>query len=618
MPVTFTLWHNADPSGDNKWLSETFTGAALKGYAGDTGTDLIRGDTCLGVVVSWQVEPQPRAPTVLVANQGETTLLPGYGIHYNGEQQFYAFYIDVTGSSSGSKDPFQTDPTNPNGVLNVVLLSRATYLETNLSTNLSTNNLTAHLPALASCLGSSNVTARNPGGSQMGLAGTFSGSMNDSCANLLLQNLMPRNSTGNVTGTYYALNSTQVQLLGFIADTSQVVPFLAVAGYDSPMGGPPQAFNVLGAIFGTIGVGGAFLVTIGTYFHVPALVALGDFLENLPAELAAVGQVILGVLSAVYQGVSAVVQAAMNVLNFLVKVIENAIAALFVPLINSITALYQSLVASLALPLLSDIALTQVNGTNLLTTTEFGEAYDNATGSSSPPPMLTQSAAIADLNIPGDAWVGISVAAFVTFGIAMWALTASTAGADVPFLYTAGVVGPRIAETKMASLALKTLAAATVTALFLGIQGSSSQIQAGFEAVGFTSTLAAFATTSILAFTALSKPSVGQWRGFLGASKLGLFVSLAAVIMAGMYDSISQLLKTLQTATGDQKLSDAVFFTAVVGALFGAYGVGYTALPVWQAVAGSTQTDPLALIALIMSAIATGGGVALAIQDPPQ
>ena len=353
-------------------------------------------------------------------------------------------------------------------------------------------------------------------------------------------------------------------------------------------------------------------------FAYNALVTAANFIANLPAELKALGQLILGGLEQFLHGLEAAVQWLASALNFLAKLIENAIAALFIPLINSITALYQSLVASLALPLLSDIALTQVNGTNLLTTTEFGEAYDQATGSPSPPAMLSQSVAIGDLNLPGYAWVALSVGAFTAFGIAMWALTASTAGADVPFLYTAGVVGPRIAETDMVSIALKSVAAAAVTALFTGIQGSSSQVQAGFEAVGFSATLAALATTSILAFTALSKPSVGQWRGFLGASKTGLFVSLAAVIMAGMYDSVAQLLKTVQTATGDQKLSDAVFFCAVVGALFGAYGVGYTALPVWQAVAGSTQTDPLALVALGMSGIATGGGVALAIQDPPQ
>ncbi len=362
--LTLVLWHNFDLYGDNK-ASWSFTDQPMTvGFSNNTGSDSTCGGTCNGVTVSWQVEHQPRAPTVLVANQGETTLLPGYGLHYAGEQQFYAFYIDVTGSSSGPKDPFQTDPTNPNGVLNVVLLSRATYLETNLSTNLSTNNLTAHLPSLASCMGSSDVTARNPGGSQMGLAGTFSGSMTDACANLLLQNLMPRNSTGNVTGTYYALNSTQVQLLGFIADTSQVVPFLAVSGYDSPMGGPPQAFNVLGAVFGTIGVGGAFLVTIGTYFHVPALVALGDFLENLPAELAAVGQVILGVLSTVYQVVSTVVQVAMNVLNILLKVIEailNGLIALVMYAVNLFTSTIGSVLAA---PILSALYWTPITGGN--------------------------------------------------------------------------------------------------------------------------------------------------------------------------------------------------------------------------------------------------------------
>ena len=413
MPVTFTLWHNADPSGDNKWLSETFTGAALKGYAGDTGTDLIRGDTCLGVVVSWQVEPQPRAPTVLVANQGETTLLPGYGIHYNGEQQFYAFYIDVTGSSSGSKDPFQTDPTNPNGVLNVVLLSRATYLETNLSTNLSTNNLTAHLPALASCLGSSNVTARNPGGSQMGLAGTFSGSMNDSCANLLLQNLMPRNSTGNVTGTY---------------------------------------------------------------FHVPALVALGDFLENLPAELAAVGQVTLGVLSTVYQVVSAAVAAAISVLNFLVKLIE----LIFTTLINAlVSSLVNQALSAMALPMLS---LLYNGGQGNITLAQFNGLASSLGLSLSPLGTIAMS----------NAWLALGTgvlavaAALITVGtIAYWSATAISDGAaaaiaviaddgleaSIPAIIksVAGFIGPVIGLTS----ALLLFSSTTNAAAQLGFTGKA-------------------------------------------------------------------------------------------------------------------------------------------------
>ena len=595
--LTLVLWHNFDVYGDNK-ASWSFTDQPMTvGFSNNTGSNPTCNGGCNGVQVSWQVEHQPRAPTVLVANQGETTLLPGYGLHYAGEQQFYAFYIDVTGSSSGSKDPFQTDPTNPNGVLNVVLLSRATYLETNLSTNLSTNNLTAHVPALASCLGSSDVTARNPGGSQMGLAGTFSGSMNDSCANLLLQNLMPRNSTGNVTGTYYALNSTQVQLLGFLADTSQVVPFLAVAGYDSPMGGPPQAFSVLGAVFGTIGVGGAFLVTIGTYFHVPALVALGDFLENLPAELAAVGQVVLGVLSVVYQVVSAVVQAAINVLNFLLQLIEAGLQAAFNLVIQGYSAVLQSLSAPFVIPLLSILAGMTWNGTAVLSTSEYSGVLKqeglNPTGSQQTPesPAQADSDFSTDFTVLTATIVGLEIG-WGLFNYIMQAMSAGTeklAKASLTTLFKQAVIKsvPRAIETGV-GFGVAIGASAVANDLSDGTERSVLKL-AGLSAGEIVVAIQLYDDMKDLQ---ISK----SFKGIVAKQQLGILISLPFGIFSDIMALLANGVVAYSQSSGDTHLHTAAFIFSLMAIVLGAAGTYFTLSIAWKVVEQVMNIDPMGTI----------------------
>jgi hypothetical protein len=511
----------------------------------------------------------------------------------SGEQQFYAFYIDVTGSSSGSNDPFQTDPTNPNGVLNVILLSRPTYLETNLSTNLSTNNLTAHLPSLATCLGSANVTARNPGGSQMGLAGTFSGSMNDSCANLLLQNLMPRNSTGNVTGTYYALNSTQVQLLGLTADTSQVVPFLAVAGYDSPMGGPPQAFSVLGAIFGTIGVGGAFMVTIGTYFHVPALVALGNFLENLPAELAAVVQVVLGVLSAVYQGVSAVVQAAMNVLYIILKLIIFLFEAAFSMLWSAIQSAASAQSASLTSPFLS----LEVNN-GLMSPSDYG----NVTGGGTPSNNSTA------YNEAGEEQNGAIAAVAVVLAITI-ALTITAAASSGGISYfaqkIAGVfVGATIKETitnifeataTLAALSYAEIAMNNLTAAFEAIHLTSDKYILEALSFGMTAYLGWAKGVSALKFL-FSTFKTSAFAPY--AAVAGLALPIFALVLIGLQFTLGHLDELERLG-----LAAIGIASAFIGLYFSYPG------PLTASIEQEVVPEPLYTSSLILPAAAAGTGV---------
>lgn len=138
------------------------------------------------------------------------------------------------------------------------------------------------------------------------------------------------------------------------------------------------------------------------------------------------------------------------------------------------------------------------------------------------------------------------------------------------------------------------------------------------EAVGFSATLATLALASLQAFTALSSAKVQRWNGFFSNARLGLFISFAAMILSGMYDSVAKLLKTVETNTGNAALSDSIFYCALVGTLFGAFGVGYTALPIWRAAAVVSQTDSLALVVLVMNGIGLTFGVNLAEANPPQ
>jgi len=188
-------------------------------------------------------------------------------------------------------------------------------------------------------------------------------------------------------------------------------------------------------------------VSVENFFHVPAIVALGNWVANLPAEVAAafayLGQIIVGLWNAVVNAVETAVQAAINALNFLAQLAESILEAAFTVLANAISSAISSAVAALVLPLLSDLFNTQVNSKPLLTHNEFNAAYAQQTGSPTPPPPQSESDAANALNSYDQELMDISVAGFIAVGAAVWIVTALTAGADSIPLQITTMVGKR-------------------------------------------------------------------------------------------------------------------------------------------------------------------------------
>ncbi len=607
--LTFTIWHNADPEGDNKWSSGTYIGSVLNGYSGDTGTNPTCGGTCNGVTASWQVEPTPRAPVVFVGNAGETQMLPGYGLHYVGEQQFYGFYLSVTGSSSGPNDPFQ--PGGSQGALNVLLLSRASYLETNVSTNLSANTLAQNLPALASCLGNSQVTTRDSGGSHLSLAGTLAATMSDSCANLLLQNLMPRNSTGNVTGTYFALGTTQLQLLGFDTDASQVAPFLPIPGFNSQLGGLPSGFD-----WNFFAITGGAIVAVGNFFHQPAIVAVGNWVQGLQAAVAQafalMGQIVVGIWNAVVSTVEAVVAAAISVLNVLLSLALAIGKAFLNAVVNGFLTLVHGMVSSFALSFLSFLADTDVGGTPILTASQFAEVYSKATGGGTAS-SESSSASDSDFgNLELDL-IAISVAAYtgaLALNIAMLALTAGTWSEVRGALSFAG---DRLIDNAISDLIFGVIGLAAGLAIFYAI--NSGALQGPLEAIGFSAGGAATVEGILSSWEVVGKLPSKRYQNLPQGKNafVGLMVSVMLVVISGVLDIFSQLIDQVANQTGDSTLRLAAEASGFLGGLIGIEALGFLTLPVVRV--ATDQMFPVPIIVLIVAGFTSYLGMQQALSN---
>jgi hypothetical protein len=187
-----------------------------------------------GIVASAEVVPLQRLPVVLVNMTGELENLSGYGYRYTGEQRFYSFDLNINGTAP--QYPHSPFATGSSPVLNTLLISRASYLSTNFSADLNAGKLQANHSAVFWCLNGAQMSVRGGYTSQLGISGSLSASMNDTCANMLLQQLAIYNSTGNLTSSFQALNTTGIALLGLQVQDGQLAVFLPLAGFNSGQG----------------------------------------------------------------------------------------------------------------------------------------------------------------------------------------------------------------------------------------------------------------------------------------------------------------------------------------------------------------------------------------------
>ncbi len=270
---------------------------------------------------SARVVQMDREPVVLVNNSGEIANLPGYGLRYNGEQQFYAFYLNVYSGASGTA--FQSGE-------NVVLESRTSFLASPLNSSLfcsSCNSNSLNSSGLG-FIWNATITARPGGAGLTGVVGTLEANVTGSQAVALLTQLLPLNKTGAHTGAFIALSMTQFELLGFDSQVLELSPFVWLSPV-SPQGTPPK--TILGEL-------GGYIVS-GLDFVVGAIVAFGTLVIQIASLVVhALIQFILGLFQAAYAAVEAAVQAIEQGFLWLLHLIIAGLEALFNALFSTLTS----------------------------------------------------------------------------------------------------------------------------------------------------------------------------------------------------------------------------------------------------------------------------------------
>lgn len=482
---------------------------------------------------------------------------------------------------NGPSTPTKSDPFQ-SGV-NLVLESRSAFLNSTLGSNLSGSK--GLPPSITSCFGSSaQITTQSPGSTDFtSIVGSFSADqVATSCAQTLLGELEPlsaNRTNGNppMGGTYIFLSSVQAELLGLDSQALTLMPFQSPP--TSATGGPPT--NDLGSAFGD--VVGAFAFAYNT------LVATANFIANLPAELKALGQFILGALEQVLHGLEEAVHT-------LAGILDNLLAWAVSVILSGITELLK--------PILSVIksALSGVNSSVYGATNATVNAY-NGTG--------TVSAASGDWSTAGSR---LDVFAPVSNGI-QWVLNKIPSGI-VKVINTPSIIQNAVDNLFTSSFAqlvsfvspsssftntVKGILSILGSPQTLGFDALSSFTQEVFNLTsGYTSTQVndpgnywQFAIVTVLALSVFALTFADIWKSFAEdggpevADALALRASLWSVVTTVIIEGVLHSLGAPGTNESNQcaVLStlipiDMVF--ASVGVLFGGIGAaesGFDNLP---------------------------------------
>ena len=341
-----------------------------------------------------QIEALPRVNAILVAQQNETTQVPGYGLRYHGEDQFYVFNLNI---ASGASGPFV------NG-FNTIIESRASFLHSPLNDSLVSR---ANFP---SCANNSNlqVSVRGSGSSQALIAGGFNGTVSGSCALTLLNDLLPQNRSGGPTdGSYTQLNALAFELSGL---PGSLDPYETLAGYNSPQTGgaiPDAGQAILNIINEAIG------------FFVGIVLAVVNFFVQLAEEI---GQAILGAINAVIQAVVSAVEAVISALEWLLNYVANLAKEALNAVKNFFVSAFHAVNQVIVYPYLS-----LMYDTGALSIGQYDHDMNVTTGSDTP--ALSKSTAVNDIFNQIYALIGIIAAVFVIVGVVSYILAIVTAGA---------------------------------------------------------------------------------------------------------------------------------------------------------------------------------------------
>jgi hypothetical protein len=450
---------------------------------------------------SARVVQMTREPVVLVNNTGEVNRLPGYGLRYVGEQQFYAFYLNVYAGASGT--PFQSGE-------NVVLESRASFLASPLNSSLfcsSCNSNSLNGSGLG-FLWNATITARPGSAGLTGVVGTVEVNVTGSQAVTLLNQLMPLNATGAHTGSSEALSMTQFELLGLDSQALELSPFVWLSPV-SKQGTPPQ--TILGEL-------GGYIVS-GLEFVAGAIVAFGTLVVQIASLVVhALIQFIVGLLQAAYAAVAAAVQAIEQAFLWLLNLVVSALEAVVNALISAITNSMTPVSTKLAEPALS----LEVNN-GLMKPSD----YTNVTGGT----PMNNSTAYNNMNY-GQWGVVAPIAALVAGATAAALIAAASSGGLTAIADK--IVGLFAKDAIKNTIANILRAAATVAAFSLA-ELAMTNLTAAAQSISYTTDARilqalGFAATVYLSWARVTS-SLGQFFISQGANIPGV-TAVAGLVMS--------------------------------------------------------------------------------------
>ena len=595
--VRFTLYHQQDASPNQGSITSP-TLALANGVSWSVGgLSTCGNNACFSVSV--QVEALQRSPAVLVNNSGELTTLAGYGPRWAGEQQFYAFYLNINGSAS--QYPHSPFATGSSPVLNTLLISRTSYLSTNFSAALNRGNLQTNMSHVFWCLNGAQMSVRNGYTSQLGISGSLSASMNATCANELLQQLAIYNSTGNLTSAYQALNTTGIALLGLQVQDGQLAVFLPLAGFNSG-GGTEDIKSLFGTILG--------IVESATSFIINAIIA---FVNNPIGSLVALGQAILAAISAACPACAAAVSSAINTLNFLLGVLESAFRVAFNLLVSGLNSALSLLLAPIAIPFLSMLAGITWNGTAILNQTEYNGilSYMNID-----PPLLTFAQGDQGFaNVIGTVTATI-VGLEIGWGIFQWFMTITSLGT--------AKLAKSILTTTFRQALVKSLPRAIELGVGLGVALGAAVVANSLSDSVLRNVLrvAGLSAGAIVAAIQLwddisDLRKAQSYTGIVAKQQVGILMTLPFGILSDLMGLLGAGVQGYEQSSGDTHLHTAVFAISLVGVVLGVTGAYFALQLFWKVLELSLNIDPMAgLVGLVLCGLGAGTGIYSALTNP--
>ena len=336
------------------------------------------------------------------------------------------------------------------------------------------------------------------------------------------------------------------------------------------------------------------------------------------AELAAVGQVILGVLSAVYQGVSAVVQAAINVLNFLLKLVEDVLLTAWNLVIDGYNALLQAISAPFVVPLLSVLAGMDWNGTAVVSSTEYSGilTYMNLNPGGGPKNPESPSQGDNDLSNDFAVLTATIIGLEVGWGVANYVMDAMDGGTTT--------LGKASLTTLFKQAVVKSVPQAIETGVGYGVaiaasafanDLSDSSVKSVVQGAGFSAgeTIVAMQLYDDLRSLSLSK----TYSGIVEKQQLGILISLPFGIFSDIFALVTNGVQGYAQANSDTHLHTAVFILSHLAVVLGAAGMFFTLSIAWKAIEQATNINPLGTaLGLGLCVFGFGFGAYQAIHNP--